>query len=324
MNKKRRAVQVAFLIGITIGVIALGYFSAGQIINLLSSYEGEVVSMEDKEISQRLYGENDQITLPPWIYYDHEKQQPLGGYQKEILWKAGFNKTVNWMFCPGARAQIGFNAGTTAEQGMKEKDGEYFHPFDSTVFLKGMEAQKESTGEWYQVDCAVAAGSFVYYHQRPVNRQRTHREKMEQAYRAFSQYIEDEKTGEIYHRREEGMTGELFIGYLKQINTATAMFGCQQDSWAYSRFTEGMTFGRIETGYQIVDFDYDQVMQFSFKDVTDIYMTDQELIMELGVSISRYHYDIKSQMVLFFDPMEWNFCGFSFQGDWVKIEESLR
>lgn len=314
MSKKRRIVQIVFLIGITIGVIALGYFSAGQIVNLLPSYEGEVVSMEDKEISQRLYGENDQITLSPWLYYDPEKQKPLDGYQREILWKAGFNKTVNWMFCPGAHTQIGFNMGTTAEQGMEEKEEEYFNPLRFTVFLKGMEAQKESTGEWYQVDCAVEAGSFVYYHQRPVNRERTHREKMEQAYRAFSQYIEDEKTGEIYHRREDGMTGELFIGYLKQINTATGMFCCQQDNRAYSRFTQGMTFGRIETGYQIVDFDYDQIMQLSFKDVTNIYMTDQELIMELSVLVSRYHYSEKLQMVLFFDPMEWNFCGFSFQG----------
>lgn len=314
MSKKRRIVQIVFLIGITIGVIALGYFSAGQIVNLLPSYEGEVISMEDKEISQRLYGENDQITLSPWLYYDPEKQKPLNGYQREILWKAGFNKTVNWMFCPGAHTQIGFSVGTTVEYGTKEADGEYLHPFDTTVFLKGMEAQKESTGEWYLVDCAVEAGSFVYYHQRPVNRERTHREKMEQAYRAFSQYIEDEKTGEIYHRRKGGMTGELFIGYLKQINTATGMFCCQEDNRAYSRFTEGMILGRIENSYQIVDFDYDQVMRFSFLDVTDIYMTDQELIMELGVSISRYHYETKSHLVLFFDPMEWSFCGFSFQG----------
>lgn len=309
--QKRRKIQIALLIGLTIGVIALGYFSAGWIAKLLPSYEGEVIAMEDKSISQRLYGDNDQITLSPWIYYNPRNQRPLDSYQRNVLTKAGFNKAVNWLFEPGGHAEADFSYSTTAEYD-PEAD-EYVDPFAYTIFLKGMEVEKKSTGVWYQVDCAVENGAFVYYHQRPRDQERAHREKLERAYRLLNQYIEEEKSGDIYGTHEAGMPGEQFISYLRQINRATAMFCSQQENRAYSKFTEDAIFGRIEGGYQIVDFDYDQIMQMYFEDVNNIYMTDQEVMVELTVSMARYHYEGKFRLVLFFDPVEWKFCGFSFQ-----------
>lgn len=64
--------------------------------------------------------------------------------------------------------------------------------------------------------------------------------------------------------------------------------------------------------YKIQDEEFGQVLIFSKKNVKEIYMTDQELMLEAEVTILGNDRESQLTLVLFFDPVELKFCGFSF------------
>jgi hypothetical protein len=310
LNIRPKVFSFVWMILLTVGVIAVGYFSAESLKWILPTYKQEITPMEDKRISQRLYGDNNQLSLYPWIYYDPSSQWKLEDYEKKILDSQGFNFAFREIFDPDSDELYDFTENaTTGLIGGEDDFYDIYSRYYSGIFVKNEKILDRNTGVTYQVDCAVADDQIVYFHKQPEDREIVHREQLERAYRLLSAYIGAELGNQpAYSSDEEALPKDLLPKYLKQVNTGTAMYPYSQ----IQQIDEEM-FDKYEGDYAIQEEKYGQVLTLSKNNVKEIYMTDQELILEVEVMILKGVKEIHSSLVLFFDPVELEFCGFSFQ-----------
>lgn len=227
-----KALSVIWMLLLTVGVIAAGYLSADLLIRMLPSYKQEIIPMEDKRVSQKLYGDNNQLSLYPWIYYDPNYQWELKDYEKKMLDGEGFNLAFSRIFDSNTNDIYDFTdkaiTGLIEQEGMNETYI-YYYDYYTSIFVKDGKIQDNNTGVTYQIDCAVADNRIVYFHNQPKDRGKVHREQLEHAYRQLSNYVAKDEKGASQPSDNEALPENLLPDYLKQVNTGTAIFPLDQN-----------------------------------------------------------------------------------------------
>lgn len=317
MKRKRRIGNAVLMLCLTAGVIAVGFFSADCMRGLLPSFKEEIVPMEDKKITQKLYGDNDQLSLYPWIYYNPEDQMKLYDDQRKELDDYGFSDALSWMLEEKPEFTHNFTENITFGSigGQAAIDKYIQQPLYGYVLFGKDQVITGSDGIRYQVDYA-ANETIVYYHQQPENREPVHREHLEHAYRVLANLISKEKgeiSGAAEAYGEEELPDYLLVNYLKRINTSTGIYQTNMSYYPYPLLD--LEYGRNSEGYVIRNDTFNQCLLYEFNDIKELYMTDQELMLEMKVTILRTFEKEEKKLVLFFDPVLLEFCGFSFQNE---------
>jgi hypothetical protein len=285
--RKRSSKGIAKTIILLISIIIAGYFITSMIYNFLPSYKYEVREIENVNSVKRLFYLEEEPIVYPWSYLDKGHIEIISEEDKNVFNNKNYHKGFY------GKNIVDFIMQMMDLHVMYKKEDEVINSFQ---YLVGIENDKNDHGkvliinndftnifnEQYNIKFSLDENGQVSYKCKATeNLSSIDNEMIEKAYELLDGYTRNDDS--------------KLVDYLKDIYRAS------QRNYAYEilNVLDNILISYMEDGYT--------KLENSLQDVSyEIFSTESELMVI-------YTLDNGTMVIVYFDPISKEFCGFNIQ-----------
>lgn len=291
-RKQRSRLGMCLMLLLSAGVIGIGLLASVWMDRLVPTFIGEVVRIEDNEAASPLFSWNDNINLSiyPWSQYNAAKSRPVNADETGLLRSAMLDSYIYSVL--GEKEERSDDA--LLEQFVT---GGEVSDTDQYLFLKDA-AVTLTDGRRYIVNCAASSfdGAITYLHYKDVDAGEVNREELNTAYRKLEEYLEEFYSAYVY----------LEVKDTTEMKDITPVDG--EVLSFFENMLATLQFWQTEASEreQIICVD---VMNYAIQQG----LTRPELLSADSELLLIYTLDINIRMILFVEPRNMSFIGYSIQ-----------